>query len=124
MQRNRLRWIRQPQSQRYSGSFPTCICPQSTTAKIKMSCSQNWTRSTRGFAMRLKIIPFLLIAVLTTYGCSTSSKPSPRPTPPPPALEAALAKPCEQITKPTLEDYDVWQGWMQDVVLRAYGDCA
>jgi hypothetical protein len=25
---------------------------------------------------------------------------------------------------PAEADYDVWQEWMQDVVLRAYGDCA
>lgn len=35
-----------------------------------------------------------------------------------------MAKPCGPLTKPAAVDYDAWQEWIQDVVLRAYGDCA
>jgi len=42
----------------------------------------------------------------------------------PPLLDSALAEMCMEIKEPIKDDYDVWQEWVQSVVLRAYGECA
>lgn len=64
----------------------------------------------------------LLIAALMMFGCGTSptrSTPQTRPL-----LDASLARPCDELSKPASSDYDVWQEWVQSVVLVAYGECA
>lgn len=43
---------------------------------------------------------------------------------PAPPLEARLAEPCAQLPYPDEVDFDAWQAWLVDVVLRNYGDCA
>lgn len=64
-----------------------------------------------------------LAALLMLTACATSKQQSPQPTKPLP-LDSALAAPCAVLEAPDTLDYDVWQSWLQDVVLRAYGDCA
>ena len=71
--------------------------------------------------MRSKPIRFLPIACLMLCGCDGLPRPLPRPMPP---LEADLAQPCPQLPDPPGGSYDVWQDWMQSVVLKAYGLCA
>ncbi|WP_162040623.1 hypothetical protein [Undibacterium sp. YM2] len=41
-----------------------------------------------------------------------------------PPLDASLAEPCKTLSAPEALDYDQWQLWMQNTVLRAYGECA
>ena len=65
--------------------------------------------------------PFLLLASLTVSACATSPQPSPQPMPP---LDSALAQPCQQLQAPTELNFDVWQAWITDTVLKAYGECA
>jgi hypothetical protein len=72
--------------------------------------------------MRLRHLPCLLIASLMLLGCKHYPQPSTPLTPPP--LNTDLAKPCDQLQKPGAPDYDVWQLWTQDMVLKAYADCA
>lgn len=64
----------------------------------------------------------LWIAALMMSGCGLSPT---RLTPQTqPLLDSKLAEPCPALTKPASSDYDVWQAWVQDEVLREYGDCA
>jgi hypothetical protein len=32
--------------------------------------------------------------------------------------------PCEKIPDPVAASYDAWQEWMQNIVLKYYGECA
>jgi len=41
-----------------------------------------------------------------------------------PPLASNLAEPCKILAVPESADYDQWQLWMQNIVLRAYGECA
>ncbi len=41
-----------------------------------------------------------------------------------PLLDQSLAEPCHPNGKPAREDYDAWQAWMEEVVLKNYADCA
>ena len=63
----------------------------------------------------------LLIVVLTLSACAVSKPLSALPTKP--LLDSKLAEDCPALVAPDVLDYDVWQTWVQDVVLRAYGDC-
>ena len=69
----------------------------------------------------LKIL-FLLIAVLLMSACASSPPLLTPPTKPP--LDSKLAEPCATLTAPEVADYDVMQEWVQDKLLRAYGECA
>src|SRR5581483_8068298 len=83
-------------------------------------------RSTRFMGisqMSPKPLRFLPIVCLLMTGCATSPPPLPQPTLIP-ALDPALAQPCPTIPDPPKGSYDAWQQWMQDVVLKDYGDCA
>lgn len=65
----------------------------------------------------------LLIASLVLSGCATSPKPPPPLTKP--SLDQYLASDCDLIGEtPTADDYDVLQGWVQDVLIPRYVDCA
>jgi hypothetical protein len=66
---------------------------------------------------------FLLIASLVLSGCVTSPT---RPPPPiKPSLDQSLANECQLIGDvPTADDYDVLQGWVQEVLIPRYVDCA
>lgn len=64
---------------------------------------------------------YLLIAALILSGCAPSTPlliPSTKPE-----LDASLAKPCRELSKPQA-DYDAWLNWLLDDVLPAYGECA
>lgn len=67
-----------------------------------------------------------LIASLTLAACGTFGKPSAPPMQPSkvPPLDSKLAEPCPTLTAPEVLDFDVWMEWVQDVVLREYGNCA
>ena len=66
---------------------------------------------------------FLLIVSLVLSGCETSPKAPPQPTRP--SLDQYLASECALIGEtPTTDDYDVLQGWVQDVLIPRYVDCA
>lgn len=41
-----------------------------------------------------------------------------------PNLRSDLAAPCDDLTAPTVLDYDVWLGWITGTVLSAYATCA
>jgi hypothetical protein len=56
-------------------------------------------------------------------GCAHSLPPSPPPTPTPP-LDSKLAADCAALVSPGELNYDAWQEWVQNTVLRSYGDCA
>lgn len=64
---------------------------------------------------------FLLAASLMLTACATSPQPLPQQIPP---LDTKLAEPCATIVAPTTLDYDLWQMWVQNDLLRAYGECA
>ena len=67
----------------------------------------------------------LLIASLTLAGCAPSLPPLPPSMPQPiPPLNPELATPCEKIPNPVAASYDAWQEWMQNIVLKYYGECA
>lgn len=65
----------------------------------------------------------LLIASLALCGCETLPK-----RPPPltaPLLDQYLANDCAFVGEtPTTDDYDVLQGWVQEVLIPQYTDCA
>jgi hypothetical protein len=64
----------------------------------------------------------LLIASLMLSACAASPPASVPWTPP--LLDSALAAPCPLLGQPASDGYDDWQGWMENVVLPAYADCA
>jgi len=65
----------------------------------------------------------LLIASLALCGCATSPKAPPQQTRP--LLDQYLASDCALIGEtPTTDDYDVLQGWVQEVLIPRYADCA
>lgn len=66
---------------------------------------------------------FLLIASLALSGCTTLPKQPPPPIKP--SLDQSLANDCQPIGEtPTADDYDALQGWVQDVLIPKYVDCA
>lgn len=65
----------------------------------------------------------LLIVALMTAGCGLLPQP-PAPSTKP-LLDQALAAPCKANGLPKLaNDYDSWQEWVEEVVLKNYADCA
>jgi hypothetical protein len=70
---------------------------------------------------KLKFL-WLLVASLILAGCAPSL---PLLTPPTkPILDRSLAQPCPHLVAPDALDYDAWQVWVMDTVLREYGLCA
>ena len=66
---------------------------------------------------------FLLFASLALCGCETLPKRPPPPTKPP--LDQSLAIDCPLIGEtPTTDDYDVLQGWVQEVLIPKLTTCA
>lgn len=78
-------------------------------------------RYLRTFKMRLKRSHFLPAAFLILQGCAHLQAPSQRRIPP---LDSSLARPCPVIPEFQGGDYDMFQAWVQDPVLRLYGECA
>ncbi len=68
----------------------------------------------------------LWIVLQILAACAAFEKPSAPPMQPSkvPALDRELATPCKELTAPDALDFDVWMTWVQDEVLRAYGECA
>ena len=71
--------------------------------------------------MRSICVLCLFCASLTLSGCETLTSLLTRQIPP---LDTSLAADCPTLTKPQKPDYDVWQFWVEQVVLPAYHDCA
>ena len=64
----------------------------------------------------------LLIVVPMTFACATSNPPLKKSVKP--LLDQTLAAPCPIPSAPDKLDYDVWQLWVENELLRALGDCA
>ena len=71
--------------------------------------------------MRLKQSHCLPVACLILQGCTHLQAPSQRQIPP---LDATLAQPCQPIPEFQGGDYDMFQAWVQDPLLRLYAECA
>lgn len=72
--------------------------------------------------MNAQRILCLLIASLLLSACAVSPPLLTPPTRPP--LDSKLAEPCATLEAPDAADYDVIQEWVQDKLLRSYGECA